>query len=60
MARVIKTLSGEPYQSFAGKSVLLSQRLPGRHVYNPTRKQVRALGICKTAIELKDEKEQVD
>ncbi len=44
VARVIKTLSGEPYQSFAGKSVLLSQRLPGRHVYNPTRKQVRALG----------------
>ncbi len=44
VARVIKTLNGEAYQSFAGKSVLLSQRLPGRHVYNPTRSQVCALG----------------
>lgn len=44
VARVIRSLSGDAYQSHAGKSVLLSQRLPGQHVYNPTHSQIRALG----------------
>ncbi len=44
VARVIKTLDGDPYQSYAGKSILLSQRLPGQHVYNPTQSQICALG----------------
>jgi homoserine kinase type II len=44
VARVIKTPTGESFQSYGGKSVLLSQRLPGQHVYNPTQSQIRALG----------------
>lgn len=44
VAEVVRTLTGQPYDTFNGKSVILSQRLPGRHVYNPTQLQVEALG----------------
>ncbi len=44
VARIIKADDGNPFQSYNGKSVLLSARLPGQHVYNPTQAQLRALG----------------
>lgn len=44
VAAVIRTLNGEPFATFNAKTVLLSQRLPGRHIYNPTLSQVEALG----------------
>ena len=44
VARVMRTVDGDPFQTRNGKSILLSQRLPGRHVFNPTRTQVTALG----------------
>jgi len=43
VARVIRTLKGEPFETYNGKAVILSLKLPGRHVYNPTRQQTRAL-----------------
>lgn len=44
VARIIKARDGNAFQSYSGKSVLLSARLPGQHVYNPTQAQLRALG----------------
>lgn len=44
VAKVIRTLKGEPFATFDAKRVILSRRLPGRHVYNPTLSQVEALG----------------
>ena len=43
VASIVRNVDGEPYETFHGKSALLSRRLPGRHVYNPTLRQVRAL-----------------
>lgn len=44
VARVLRNLNGEPIDRYDGKLILLSHRLPGRHVYNPTLKQVSSLG----------------
>lgn len=44
VAGILRNKAGEPIEHHDGKLVLLSQRLPGRHVYNPTLKQVAALG----------------
>ena len=41
---IIRNRHGEPFERHDGKLVLLSQRLSGRHVYNPTQRQVAALG----------------
>jgi homoserine kinase type II len=41
---VIRSRNGQPADLLDGKTLLLSSRLPGRHVYNPTLKQVSALG----------------
>jgi len=43
VAKIMKSANGEPFQTYNGKSVLLSQRLPGQHVYNPTQAQIRSL-----------------
>jgi homoserine kinase type II len=42
--RILRNRQGEPQGSLDGKRVILSDRLGGRHVYNPTRKQVAAVG----------------
>ncbi len=44
VAAVVRNTRGEAFESYDSKSVLLSQRLPGRHVYNPTHQQICALG----------------
>ena len=44
VARILRNDAGEAIGRYEGKLILLSQRLPGRHVYNPTLKQVAALG----------------
>ncbi len=41
---VIRTVHGEPLYQLDGKPALLCPRLPGRHVCNPTLRQVEALG----------------
>jgi homoserine kinase type II len=43
VAAVLRNHRGEAIDHHDGKLVLLSRRLPGRHVYNPTLKQVSAL-----------------
>ncbi len=43
VAAVLRNDRGEAVDHHDGKLVLLSRRLPGRHVYNPTLKQVAAL-----------------
>jgi len=43
VASVVRNLDGNPYDTLDGSTILLTQRLPGRHVYNPTAKQVQAL-----------------
>ena len=40
---IVRNLSGESFETFEHKPVVLSPRLPGRHVYNPTLRQVEAL-----------------
>lgn len=44
VAAVLRNYRGEAVERHDGKLVLLSRRLPGKHVYNPTLKQVAALG----------------
>lgn len=44
VAPVLRNQAGSAFDSLDGKSTLLTPRLPGRHVYNPTVKQVQALG----------------
>ena len=44
VAGILRNRQGEPFDRLEGKLILLSHRLPGRHVYNPTLKQVAALG----------------
>ena len=41
---VIRDLRGLPFGELDGKPALLCPRLPGRHVFNPTLRQVEALG----------------
>jgi homoserine kinase type II len=43
VASVIRNLQGNPYDALNGNAVLLAPRLAGKHVYNPTVKQVQAL-----------------
>ena len=43
VASVIRNFEGNPYDRLDGNAILLTPRLPGRHVYNPTVKQVQAL-----------------
>jgi len=43
VATVIRNCHGSPCDTLDGNPVLLSARIPGRHVYNPTVKQVQAL-----------------
>lgn len=43
VASVIRNVQGNPYDTLDGNAVLLIPRLPGKHVYNPTVKQVQAL-----------------
>ncbi|MGD8830608.1 MAG: homoserine kinase [Pseudomonadales bacterium] len=44
VAGILRNVNGEAIERHDGKLILLSRRLPGRHVYNPTLKQVAALG----------------
>ncbi len=44
IAGILRNNQGEAIDRYDGKLILLSHRLPGRHVYNPTTKQVAALG----------------
>jgi homoserine kinase type II len=44
VARILRNTAGDAMDSYEGKLIVLSLRLPGRHVYNPTLKQVAALG----------------
>ncbi len=44
VAGIIRNLKGDAIDSYDGKLILLSHRLTGKHVYNPTLKQVSALG----------------
>lgn len=44
VAGILRNSSGDAIDRYDGKLILLSHRLPGRHVYNPTGKQVAALG----------------
>lgn len=43
IARIIRNREDSPYDTLDGNPILLTPRLPGRHVYNPTVKQVQAL-----------------
>jgi homoserine kinase type II len=43
VAPVVRNRDGSVYDVLDGNAVLLTPRLPGRHVYNPTVKQVQAL-----------------
>jgi homoserine kinase type II len=43
VAAVIRNREGSPYDTLDGNTIVLTPRLPGRHVYNPTVKQVQAL-----------------
>ncbi|MCZ6712289.1 MAG: homoserine kinase [Gammaproteobacteria bacterium] len=43
VASVIRNLQGNPYDALDGNAVMLAPRLPGKHVHNPTLKQVQAL-----------------
>ena len=42
--RLIRTRDGAPYTNLHGRRVMVCPRLPGGHVYNPTQKQVAAVG----------------
>lgn len=44
VAGILRNLNNEAIDHYDGKLILLSHRLPGRHVYNPTLKQVASLG----------------
>ena len=44
VAPVLRNRAGSAFDSLNGKPTLLTPRLLGRHVYNPTVKQVQALG----------------
>jgi homoserine kinase type II len=44
VAGILRNKAGEPIDRYEGKLIVLSHRLQGRHVYNPTLKQVAALG----------------
>lgn len=41
---VVRNRAGEPFTDFGGKPVIICPRLTGDHVYNPTHRQVAALG----------------
>ncbi|HEX7034708.1 MAG TPA: phosphotransferase [Pseudomonadales bacterium] len=41
---VVRTRHGQPFAELGGKRAMLCPRLPGRHVYNPTERQVQAVG----------------
>lgn len=41
---VLRNRQGLPFSDLDGKPAMLCNRLPGRHVYNPTQRQVEALG----------------
>ncbi len=43
VAPPLATSDGYFIQELAGKPAMLQTRLPGKHVYNPTRKQIRSL-----------------
>ncbi|MFP6814621.1 MAG: homoserine kinase [Pseudomonadales bacterium] len=43
VSSIIRNLQGNPYDALDGNAVVLVPRLPGKHVYNPTVKQVQAL-----------------
>jgi len=44
VAGILRNNAGDAIDRYDGKLIILSHRLPGRHVYNPTMKQVSALG----------------
>lgn len=44
VAKAIPNLAGQPVDELNGETVMLTRRLAGRHVYNPTVRQVEALG----------------
>ena len=44
VAGIVRNLNGEAIDNYDGKLILLSHRLAGKHVYNPTLNQVSALG----------------
>ena len=43
VAPAVRNHAGNPYDTLDGNAIMLAPRLPGRHVYNPTVKQVQAL-----------------
>lgn len=44
VADIMRNKQGKAIDHYDGKLILLSRRLPGRHVYNPTLRQVASLG----------------
>ncbi|NIP15423.1 MAG: phosphotransferase [Pseudomonadales bacterium] len=44
VAKAIPNLAGQPLDRLNGETVMLTRRIPGRRVYNPTVRQVAALG----------------
>lgn len=44
VAKAIPNLEGQPADMLNGETVMLTRRMPGRQVYNPTVRQVEALG----------------
>lgn len=44
VAAVLRNKNGDAIDQYDNKLILLSRRLPGRHVYNPTLRQVASLG----------------
>jgi homoserine kinase type II len=46
VAPPIRNIHGLPVDEVDGKPAILQTRLPGKHVYNPTNKQVCALARC--------------
>jgi homoserine kinase type II len=41
---VLRNGLGQPFDELEGKPAMLCPRLPGRHVFNPTQRQVEAVG----------------
>ncbi len=44
VAAPLSNIHGEQVERIAGKPAMLQHRLPGRHIYNPTMRQIGALG----------------
>lgn len=52
VASVVRNVDGDAFESIADKPVILCDRLPGQHVFNPTRVQCTALGRVMARLHL--------